>query len=907
MSVLERCCLRSLLVCLVLLAVFATPALAVEAPVTWPAVPGTTSVALRGELDPGRGGKETVKYYFAYSTSGSACTEGKTAPAEASEYQEAGGHRKAVSLTANGLEPNREYVACLAAVNPTEPNEVSVGNQVSFKTLAVAPTIKSGSAKAVEVTPFSVKVEGEVNPENDPVACVVEYGPTMSYGDHVSCGSPIGSAEQTVSAGVSGLSPKTSYDYRVVLEDETTHAKEYGENATFKTLTEAEANPAVESEKVEAPTVTPVGATVEAKVDPDYLGTSCKVEYSTDETKVSEGKAGGVQECSVPVGGKGSSVTTGLSGLEPAQTYYYRLVVTDTGAPHLVGDGTIESFTTGAAKKPVVDKETTSNVTPTGATLEATVDPEYQPTTGCEFEYGKTTGSITENKASCSPATLEGSGEQGVSATVTGLKPNTAYQFRVVVTNATGTAPVMTEGFATLTGEDPVVEGLNATSITPNEEALEATVNPDYQATTCEFEYGTNTVNEYKAPCSSELNGGPGQSVSVDVSGLTGETLYKYGIIVKNATGGETKTGGMFTTSPPVPFVESEGYGQLTQTSVVLEAQINPEGQSTAYGFEYAKSELELLKDENTTFVTGEGELSGTSSEHAAVTVHDLTPNTLYFFRAVATNKSGTEKGPGNPPFQIQSFMTGSIPLDSTGTATDETSSSVTLPGTVTPEGIATTYYFQYGGTTQYGAQTPAQSAGAGDGTLGVQAQLSGLQPGVIYHYRIVATNTNSSGTVQTTYGEDETFKTTATPPTVESITGTATGQSTATITAQIDGQGLPTRWEVQLGESVGALSEQAFGNQESAGTLTLGLVSLSPGTTYYYKVIVVNQNGTIGSTVGSFTTAPAPAAAVTSAPAAIVFSPSANQLANVKTSATTTKSTKKKASKKHRKAKKHG
>jgi hypothetical protein len=94
-------------------------------------------------------------------------------------------------------------------------------------------------------------------------------------------------------------------------------------------------------------------------------------------------------------------------------------------------------------------------------------------------------------------------------------------------------------------------------------------------------------------------------------------------------------------------------------------------------------------------------------------------------------------------------------PAVSTGAVADLTSQSATLLGKVNASGARTTYYFQYGPTTRYGAVTPSGTATAGAGTLNVTAPLAALAPFTTYHYRLVATNRNG-----TTRGKDRTFKT---------------------------------------------------------------------------------------------------------------------------------------------------
>jgi hypothetical protein len=78
-------------------------------------------------------------------------------------------------------------------------------------------------------------------------------------------------------------------------------------------------------------------------------------------------------------------------------------------------------------------------------------------------------------------------------------------------------------------------------------------------------------------------------------------------------------------------------------------------------------------------------------------------------------------------------------PHVSTGGVTHATATSATLEGSIDPHNLATTYYFQYGATVAYGAQTTPASLPAGSATVKVVQVVTGLQQG--YHYRLVATN----------------------------------------------------------------------------------------------------------------------------------------------------------------------
>ena len=90
------------------------------------------------------------------------------------------------------------------------------------------------------------------------------------------------------------------------------------------------------------------------------------------------------------------------------------------------------------------------------------------------------------------------------------------------------------------------------------------------------------------------------------------------------------------------------------------------------------------------------------------------------------------------------------------GEPTDVTREAASLSGTVDPRGVAVSACeFEYGLTDEFGngpynhsvpcEQTPGE-IGAGSSPVAVSAQLEGLEPGELYHFRLVATNANGAG-----------------------------------------------------------------------------------------------------------------------------------------------------------------
>jgi hypothetical protein len=143
---------------------------------------------------------------------------------------------------------------------------------------------------------------------------------------------------------------------------------------------------------------------------------------------------------STPVGGEieGEAVDehSEVRGLEPSTTYSFCLVATNGFG---IEYGVPLSFTT-AGFEPTIDSQSVSDVGPLSGTLDAQVDPQNQETRCLEFEYAEAatyaTSRTYDHDAQCVPIELGGGhAVRSTSASISGLKPSTEYDFRVVVEN----------------------------------------------------------------------------------------------------------------------------------------------------------------------------------------------------------------------------------------------------------------------------------------------------------------------------------------------------------------------------------------------------------------------------------------------------------------------------------------
>ena len=182
-------------------------------------------------------------------------------------------------------------------------------------------------------------------------------------------------------------------------------------------------------------------------------------------------------------------------------------------------------------------------------------------------------------------------------------------------------------------------------------------------------------------------------------------------------------------------------------------------------------------------------------------------------------------------------------PVVATHPPTDVTSSSVTLTGHIDPSGRGDIEecHFEYGFSKTYGNTVPCAPAIPPSYSVAtdVTATVSGLSPNTHEHYRLVATNTAGA----TSYGADETFTTTA-PPAIDGLVSEDLTATSAELIAQVNPNGLPTRYSFEYGPSGG------YG-QKVTGTIAAGnedqeiqaqLTDLAPHTEYHYRLVAENK-----------------------------------------------------------------
>lgn len=196
-----------------------------------------------------------------------------------------------------------------------------------------------------------------------------------------------------------------------------------------------------------------------------------------------------------------------------------------------------------------------------------------------------------------------------------------------------------------------------------------------------------------------------------------------------------------------------------------------------------------------------------------------------------------------------------SAPTVTTGPASNVTAETATVSGEVDPEGTAVEEcYFEYGETSKYGmtkecVEEPSQ-IGGGTTNVAVHADLSGLAGGVVYHYRLVASNKSARSA-----GADESFEFAV--PEVEGEYATAVGATGANLGALLSPKGTATEYHFEYGTSASYGSSTATlpGRGESAEPVQAHIGELLPETTYHYRFVAISGTWTAESGDQTFTT----------------------------------------------------
>ncbi len=306
--------------------------------------------------------------------------------------------------------------------------------------------------------------------------------------------------------------------------------------------------------------------------------------------------------------------------------------------------------------------------------------------------------------------------------------------------------------------------------------------------------------------------------------------------------------------------------GSVVETSATfecaLEGDVNPEGvNGTTTWFQWGATELNNETNK---------QLIVTSSilEPIERTIVGLRPNETYDYRVLGEDENVV--APEQLSSKTETFKTTVVPPVIVGAphAAFITAASAVLFGELNPEHDSTEYYFGYGACSEnqsaqcakspYPLKTAALSAGT-YGAIETALEVTNLQPGTTFHYRLDAINSKGESAVAK---QEEVFTTDAAPK-VQAVTGSAgdVGTTNAVVSGVVDPGGQPATYAFELGVYAG--SETQFGTiftgsvgaSASPVEESFVLTDLQPGTQYAYRIAIASGYGHATGATSLFTT----------------------------------------------------
>ncbi|HNW73893.1 MAG TPA: T9SS type A sorting domain-containing protein [Bacteroidales bacterium] len=359
-----------------------------------------------------------------------------------------------------------------------------------------------------------------------------------------------------------------------------------------------------------------------------------------------------------------------------------------------------------AVNLPIVVTNAATAITSASATLNGTANANNSATT-VSFEYGLTTayGSTIAGV----PATVTGNTVTPITASLTGLLPNTTYHYRIKGVNANGDSNGNDMTFTT-SFPPPTVVTTAVTAIGLNGATLNGTVNANGAASTVIFEYGlTTNYGSTITAVPPSVTGTTVTPVTGIVSGLLPVTLYHYRVVATNSGGFGNGNDMTFTTGGP-PTVVTNPASNIMATTAQLNGTVTANNVATTVSFEWG-----LTTTYGNVAPAVPAIVNGTTPATVQANIAGLTSGVTYHFRCVGVNAGGTVNGAdqfflaGCPPVGPAGPITGpaSMCAQSTGNIyaiapiTNATSYTWTVPAgaTITAGAGTTTITVTFGST----------------------------------------------------------------------------------------------------------------------------------------------------------------------------------------------------------------
>ena len=417
-----------------------------------------------------------------------------------------------------------------------------------------------------------------------------------------------------------------------------------------------------------------------------------------------------------------SSSLTGLAGTGSITVDYF---------------GTTRSLPTiGAIEQilPTLTTQAVSSITATTATGNGNITSLGVPNPtsyGVCWSSTNATPAITDSKVDNGAASATGT----FTAAISGLTSGTLYYVRAYATNAAGTAygnVVSFTSYIAPTVTTQAVSNINTTTATGNGNITSLGVpNPTSYGVCWSSSNATPSITDSKVDNGAVSATG---AFTAAITGLTSGTLYYVRAYATNSAG--TSYGGVVTfTSYIVPTVSTQAVSNLSSTTATGNGNITSLGvpNPTAYGVCWSSSNATPTISDSK---VDKGAASVTGGFTASIT--GLSPGTLYYVRAYATNSAGTSYG------GVVTFTSYIVPTVTTQAVGNIFTTTATGNGTIISLGLPNPTAYGVCWSSTNATPTISDSKvdnGAASATGSFSAAITGLTTSRIFYVRAYATN----------------------------------------------------------------------------------------------------------------------------------------------------------------------
>jgi uncharacterized protein (TIGR02145 family) len=342
-------------------------------------------------------------------------------------------------------------------------------------------------------------------------------------------------------------------------------------------------------------------------------------------------------------GSRSGAFSCPITGLIPGTTYYVRSYATVSRLSGNVSSftayGNQIQFTTSASDLPTLSTKAVSSISGTGASSGGVISNDGGKTITAKGVCWSTSPNPT---IALSNKTSNGTGIGSFTSTITGLSVGTTYYVRAYASNSSGTGYGEELSFSSLSNGLPSISTTVVSSITTSTATSGGNITNSGSSAVLSRGVVWSTSQNPTIALSTKTNNGTGiGSFISNLTGLSAGTTYYVRAYATNNSGTVYGIQSSFSSAAVVvPTISTTSATAITSTTASSGGNLNNDGGGaiTARGVCWSTSQ-------NPTIALTTKTLNGTGAGSFTSNLTNLIPNTLYYFRAYATNSAGTAYG----------------------------------------------------------------------------------------------------------------------------------------------------------------------------------------------------------------------------------------------------------------------